>query len=95
MGKKIDNMTDITSVIGDKCMYCILCRITNEDGGWVKTTFAHEIVNLGCIVVIETRQKNDDKTWTIAETSSFIPGVTIVGSSGGGNKLIEQRSRRL
>ena len=95
MAIKIDNMVNINTVVGDACMYCILCKIANEAEGWVKTTLAYEIINIGCVVLVSTQQKNDDKTYALSETSVFVPGVSIAQCINGGNKLVENRARRL
>ena len=87
---KINKMTDVAAIVGDECMWCVLCKIVNEKEGWVKTTMAHEIINTGCLVLVTTLQKNG-----ISETVTFIPGVTIAGNSNNGNKLLVSTGRKL
>ena len=92
--KKKDNM-DVTPIVGDEHMYCILSKVSDDNDGWVKTTMAHEIVNVGCLITVTTRQKNDDKTYSVAEAITFIHGARIVGDGNNGNKLVVNHSTRL
>lgn len=56
----------------------------SERDGWVRTTKAMEIEDVGCIVQLTT-QKNDN----FSEALSYIPGVRIETSKNGDKKLVK------
>ncbi len=77
-----DKVNDI-NVVGDGNMFQLLCKTSSKQQGWMKSTKAAEITNVGCIVQVTTQQ--DDN---VAEALTFVPGVKIVDDENGGKKLV-------
>jgi hypothetical protein len=57
---------------GDGDMWKLLSKAWSKDEGWMKSTKAMEIPNVGCLVQVSTQQ--DD---IVAEAVTFVPGVVI------------------
>jgi hypothetical protein len=81
------NVKDI-KVVGNGDMFRLLCKAFSEAEGWMKSTKAMEIPNVGCVVQVTTQQKNSDGSYSIAEALSFVPGVRIVDDENNGRKLV-------
>jgi len=71
-------------------MFKLLCKASSEKEGWMKSTKAMEIPQVGCVVQVTTQQLNDTgvhRTYSdnksevqqsvIAEALTFVPGVKI------------------
>ena len=76
------NVKDLVKY-GDADMFKLLCKAHSESEGWMKSTKAMEIPNVGCVVQVTTQQGDN-----IAEAVTFVPGVEIVGSKESGRKLV-------
>ena len=83
------NVSDV-KVVGDGNLFELLCKASSEKEGWMKSTKAMEITNVGCVVQVTTQQRNHDGTNSIAEAVTFVPDVTIVDDENGGRKLVSQ-----
>jgi hypothetical protein len=59
-------------VIGDGDTFTLICKASSQKEGWMKSTKACEIPNVGCIVQVTTQQGDQ-----VAEALTFVPGVTI------------------
>ena len=84
------NVPDI-KVVGNSDMFQLLCKASSEKEGWMKSTKAMEIRDIGCVVQVTTQQRNDDGTYAVAEAVTFVSGVTIVPDVAGGRKLVRYR----
>jgi hypothetical protein len=66
------NVSDL-EVWGDGDMFQLLCKASSKEEGWMKSTKAMEIRDVGCVVQVTTQQGD-----RIAEALTFVPGVKIV-----------------
>jgi hypothetical protein len=82
------NVSDI-KVVGDGDMFKLLCKASSEAEGWMKSTKACQIGELGCLVQVTTQQRNIDGTYSVAEALTFVPGAFIVDDIYGGRRLIQ------
>jgi hypothetical protein len=62
---------------GDGDTFKLISKASSEAEGWMKSTKAMEITNVGCVVQVTTQQRNVDFTYSIAEAVTFVPGVCI------------------
>ena len=81
------NVPDI-KVVGNGDSFRLLCKASSEDEGWMKSTKAMEVPNVGCIVQVTTQQRNPDGSYAVAEALTFVPSVMCVDDENGGRKLI-------
>lgn len=76
------NVTDI-KVFGDGDQFQLLCKASSKAEGWMKSTKAMEIENVGCVVQVTTQQGDN-----CAEALTFVPRVKIEGDAETGRKLV-------
>ena len=81
------NVKDI-SVVGNGDMFQLLCKASSQEEGWMKSTKACEIQDVGCIVQVTTQQKNLDGSYSLAEALTFVPGVKVVEDINNGRKIV-------
>ena len=75
-------------VFGNGDIFQLLCKVSSENEGWMKSTKAMQTPS-GCVVQVTTQQRNIDLTYSIAEALTFVPGVKIAGDpENGGRKLV-------
>ena len=55
-----------------------VCVAEIDYDGWLETTYAMPIENLGTLVRIQTQQKNSDGSYALAEAITFVPGSKVV-----------------
>lgn len=80
-GAKV-NVKDLV-VFGNGDMFQLLCKASSQAEGWMKSTKAMEIPNLGCVVQVTTQQGDN-----VAEAICFVPDVRIIEDiDTGGRKL--------
>lgn len=70
-------------VVGDGNLFQLLCKASSKKEGWMKSTKAMQISEIGCVVQVTTQQNGQ-----IAEAVTFVAGVRIVEDINGGRKLI-------
>jgi len=87
VSKTEKNVPDIR-VVGNGDAFKLLCKVSSEEEGWMKSTKAMD-VGVGCIVQVTTQQRNLDGTNVIAEALTFVPGVMIVNDVNNGRQLVE------
>jgi hypothetical protein len=75
------NVPDV-EVFGNGDMFQLLCKASSKEEGWMKSTKAMEIPDVGCVVQVTTQQGEN-----IAEALTFVPDVVIVVDVNGGRKL--------
>ena len=66
-----DNVSDI-QFWGDGDMWKLISKAWSEKEGWMKSTKAMQIDNIGCVVQVTTQQGDN-----ISEAVAFVPGVSI------------------
>lgn len=80
------NVKDI-KVVGNGDMFCLLCKASSDNEGWMKSTKAMEVPG-GCVVQVTTQQRNEDGSYAVAEAITYVPGVCIAEDDNNGRKLV-------
>lgn len=80
------NVADL-AVFGDSDTFQLLCKASSQSEGWMKSTKAMEISDIGCVVQVTTQQRNPDGSYAIAEALTFVPLARIVGDAKDGRRL--------
>jgi hypothetical protein len=70
-------------VVGDGDLWQLLSKASSKNEGWMKSSKAMEIEDVGCIVQVSTQQDE-----YVAEALVFVPGVHIVYDVNNGKKLV-------
>jgi hypothetical protein len=83
------NVKDI-EVFGNGDLFQLLCKASSEKEGWMKSTKAMEIENIGCVVQVTTQQMNPDGSYSIAEALTFVPDVCVIDDINNGRKLVDR-----
>lgn len=81
------NVSDLRKV-GNGDTFCLLCKASSEQEGWMKSTKALQIDGVGCVLQVTTQQRNPDGSYAVAEAATFVPGVMIVEDINSGRKLV-------
>ena len=79
------NVSDL-KVFGNGDTFKLICKASSAKEGWMKSTKAMEITDVGCVVQVTTQQGGN-----IAEALTFVPGVKIESIDGykkNGRKLV-------
>jgi hypothetical protein len=58
---------------GNGDLFQLLAKASSKNEGWMKSTKAMEIPEVGCVVQVTTQQGEN-----VAEAVTFVPGVKIV-----------------
>ena len=69
--KAKDQVADL-SIWGNGDTFKLICKESSKNEGWMKSTKAMQIDNIGCVIQITTQQNNN-----IAEAITFVPNVKI------------------
>lgn len=69
--KAAKNVKDI-KFWGNGDTFKLISKASSQNEGWMKSTKAMEIENIGCVIQVTTQQDNN-----IAEALTFVPGVKI------------------
>ena len=77
-----------SKVVGNGDTVRLICKASSEDEGWMKSTKACEIAEVGCLVQVTTQQRNPDGSYAIAEALTFVPNVKYIDDENGGRKLV-------
>lgn len=70
------NVSDVV-VFGNGDTFKLICKASSESQGWMKSTKACYIENVGCLVQVTTQQENPDGSSSLAEALTFVPGIEI------------------
>ncbi len=79
------NVGDLT-VYGDGDTFKLICKASSKAEGWMKSTKACYVQDVGCIIQVTTQQGDN-----VAEALTFAPGVMIKeikGDKKNGRKLV-------
>lgn len=90
INEAMDKVPDIKT-FGNGDLFKLLCKVSSESEGWMKSTKAMEILNVGCVVQVTTQQRNSDGSYVIAEALVFVPGVVIIELKDGVDELVHSR----
>jgi hypothetical protein len=86
------NVPDI-QVVGNGDSFRLLCKASSKNEGWMKSSKAMEIPDVGCVVQVTTQQKNPNGSYSLAEAVCFVPNATIVDDVNNGRKLVKNESK--
>lgn len=75
---------------GNGDTFTLISKASSQAEGWMKSTKAMEIFNVGCVVQVTTQQKNPDGSYSVAEAVTFVPGVRIAEKVDKDGKVIER-----
>jgi len=80
---------------GDGDTFKLISKASSEAEGWMKSTKAMEIYDVGCVVQTTTQQRNLDGSYSLTDAVTFVPSTIIeeIKDSEGGviaRKLIRQ-----
>src|SRR5665647_2103493 len=62
---------------GEGDTFALISKASSKEEGWMKSSKALEIAEVGCIVQVTTQQKNMDGSYSVSEAITFVPGVKI------------------
>ena len=71
-------------IFGNGDLFKLLCKASSKEEGWMKSTKAMEIPNVGCLVQVSTQQGDQ-----VAEALEFVPGVKIGTDTDGTRRLVK------
>lgn len=66
---------------GDGDTFKLISKASSKEEGWMKSTKAMEIADVGCVVQVTTQQGTN-----VSEALTFVPGVRIESYSNEENK---------
>jgi len=87
----VKNKVSDVKVFGDGDSFKLLCKAFSDKEGWMKSTKAMEISKVGCVVQSTTQQLNKDGSYSLAESSVFIPGVKIDDDLNDDGKVVGRK----
>jgi hypothetical protein len=68
-------------VVGDPGAWVLVCKASSQDQGWMKSTKRMDVWG-GAIYQMETQQRNLDGTYSLSQSSVFVPGAVTFDSGG-------------
>ena len=68
---------DAIKTHGEPDLWQLICKVSNDAEGWMKSTKAMPIPGLGSLVQVSTQQRNSDGSYALAEALAFVPVVTV------------------
>lgn len=71
-----DNIKDI-EFFGNGDTFRLISKASSQSQGWMKSTKAMEIPDVGCVVQVTTQQRNPDGSYSLAEAVTFVPNTKI------------------
>lgn len=88
-----EKISDV-KVYGNGDLFQLLSKASSESQGWMKSTKAMEIPDIGCIVQVTTQQRNFDGSYAVAEAVTFVEGVVIAVDDNGNKYLKPAKSSK-
>jgi len=79
-----ENVKDIV-FWGNGDTFKLISKASSQKEGWMKSTKAMEIIDVGCVIQVTTQQ-NDH----VAEAVTFVPDVKIKETSNADGKIISR-----
>jgi 4-hydroxy-3-methylbut-2-en-1-yl diphosphate synthase IspG/GcpE len=89
-----ENVKDI-QFWGNGDTFKLISKASSQNEGWMKSTKAMEIANLGCVVQVTTQQRNPDLSYSVAEAVTFVPHCRVNEVTNEEGKVIERRLEML
>lgn len=90
----LDNVVEATSPdpkrFGPPDAWKVLAKASSPESGWVRTTKAMEIENIGCVLRVTTQQGKEALN-SVAEALVFVPFTSIVDVYDGSGTLVGRR----
>lgn len=85
MPKALDNTniadakakTSDLKVWGNGDAWQLICKASSESEGWMKSTKAMRVSDLGCLVQVTTEKRNSNGSTSLAEAVTFVPRATV------------------
>lgn len=71
---------------GNGDTFKLISKASSKNEGWMKSTKAMEIPEVGCVVQVTTQQGNN-----VAEAVTFVPNVRILEITNADNVVIERK----
>lgn len=78
------NVSDL-KVWGNGDTFKLICKVSSQAEGWMKSTKAMEIPRSGCVIQVTTQNKDN-----VAEALTFVPGVVIFEAKGEDGVVIDR-----
>jgi len=75
------NVSDLV-IWGNRDLFKLICKAYSKNEGWMKSTKAMQIDNMGCLVQVTTQQGDN-----VAEALTFVPGAKILEIRDNGNVI--------
>lgn len=79
------NISDLV-VFGNGDTFQLICKASSKSEGWMKSTKAMQINDVGCVIQVTTQQGDN-----VSEALTFVPGVKIKlirGDKANGRRLV-------
>jgi len=76
---------------GDGDLFQLISKASSEAEGWMKSTKAMEIENIGCVVQVTTQQRNPDGSYAISDAVTFVPNATIISEINENEEVISRK----
>lgn len=80
-----DNVKDIV-FWGDGDTFKLISKASSQKEGWMKSTKAMEIPNVGCVIQVTTQQGDN-----VAEALTFVPNTRLKEEKDGDGKVISRK----
>lgn len=64
-------------ISGNPDTWKLICKVSSESEGWMKSTKGMEINNLGVLVQVSTVQRGAGGVYSVAEALTFINGARL------------------
>lgn len=71
-------------VTGNGDLFGLVCKASSKSQGWMKSTKAMQIDEVGVVLQVSTQQGNN-----VAEAVTFIPGVRVDVDEKGNKKIVK------
>jgi hypothetical protein len=71
-------------IFGNGDLFVLISKASSKSEGWMKSTKAMQIFNVGCVVQVTTQQGDH-----IAEAVCWVPNVEIKQDKNGNRHLVE------
>jgi hypothetical protein len=63
-------------VFGDGDLFKLISKASSKNEGWMKSTKAMQIDDVGCVIQVTTQQADN-----VSEALTFVPATKIVGDA--------------
>ena len=88
-GDGVTSVPDVQCFGSPRGTWELVCKTASESEGWMKSTRAMQIPQVGCLVNTSTIQRNMNGSYSLSEAVVFVPGVVVRGDRGGKTLVIQ------